>query len=164
MNRFWTRDVNFAVFEVASANIIIFYLLIFYLNLSSFCTSDSVLRYISNEKRKKMRTWLKKSWYTWFWWYDGTFRVIFFCIKPHSSTQWFLAIGGQLSCLDHVVVRPSWTLKKEGGGAKPDKGQIISKANFEVFIWTKNRTKIFLYFCPRSLKWTKSKKEYKLLY
>jgi hypothetical protein len=56
MNRFWTRDVNFAVFEVASANIIIFYLLIFYLNLSSFCTSDSVLRYISNEKRKKMRT------------------------------------------------------------------------------------------------------------
>ena len=32
------------------------------------------------------------------------------------------------------------------------KGQIISKANFEVFIWTKNRTKIFLYFFPRSLK------------
>ena len=44
------------------------------------------------------------------------------------------------------------------------KGQIISKANFEVFIWTKNRTKIFPYFCPRSLKWVKSKKEYKLLY
>ena len=44
------------------------------------------------------------------------------------------------------------------------KGQIISKANFEVFIGTKNRTKIFLYFCPRSLKWIKSKKEYKLLY
>ena len=38
------------------------------------------------------------------------------------------------------------------------KGQIISKANFEVFIWTKNRSKIFLYFCPRSLKWIKSKK------
>ena len=31
--------------------------------------------------------------------------------------------------------------------------QLISKANFEVFIWTKKRTKIFLYFCPRSLKW-----------
>ena len=28
------------------------------------------------------------------------------------------------------------------------KGQLISKANFEVFIWTKKRTKIFLYFCP----------------
>ena len=44
------------------------------------------------------------------------------------------------------------------------KGQIISKANFEVFIWTKNWTKIFLYFCPRFLKWVNSKKEYKLLY
>ena len=30
------------------------------------------------------------------------------------------------------------------------KGQIILEANFEVFIWTKNRAKIFLYFCPRS--------------
>ena len=38
------------------------------------------------------------------------------------------------------------------------KGQLILKANFEVFIWTKNRTKIFLYFCPSSLKWIKSKK------
>ena len=28
------------------------------------------------------------------------------------------------------------------------KGQLISKANFEVFIWTKKRMKIFLYFCP----------------
>ena len=28
------------------------------------------------------------------------------------------------------------------------KGQLISKANFEVFIWTKKRTKIFLYFFP----------------
>ena len=27
------------------------------------------------------------------------------------------------------------------------KGQIILKANFEVFIWTKNRTKTYLYFC-----------------
>ena len=31
------------------------------------------------------------------------------------------------------------------------KGQLISKANFEVFIWTKERTKIFLYFCPNLL-------------
>ena len=27
-------------------------------------------------------------------------------------------------------------------------GQLISKANFEVFTWTKKWTKIFLYFCP----------------
>ena len=38
------------------------------------------------------------------------------------------------------------------------KGQIVSKANFEDFIWTKNGTKIFLYFCSRSLKWIKSKR------
>ena len=31
------------------------------------------------------------------------------------------------------------------------KGQIIWKANFEVFIWTKNRTKIFLYFWPSKM-------------
>ena len=28
------------------------------------------------------------------------------------------------------------------------KGQLISKADMKVFIWTKNSTKIFLYFCP----------------
>ena len=32
------------------------------------------------------------------------------------------------------------------------KGQLISKANFKLFIWTKKLTKIFLYFCPRSKK------------
>ena len=44
------------------------------------------------------------------------------------------------------------------------KGQLISEANFKVFIWTKNRTKIFLYFCPSSLKWVKSKTKCKWLY
>ena len=34
------------------------------------------------------------------------------------------------------------------------KGQLISKANFEVFIWTKKQTKIFLYFCPSLWKWS----------
>ena len=29
-----------------------------------------------------------------------------------------------------------------------DKGQLISKADMKVFIWTKKLTKIFLYFCP----------------
>ena len=31
----------------------------------------------------------------------------------------------------------------------PDKGQLISKANFEVFIWTKKWTTIFLYFSKK---------------
>ena len=44
------------------------------------------------------------------------------------------------------------------------KGQLISKAKFKVFIWTKYRTKIFLYFCPISLKWVKKKKKCKSLY
>ena len=39
------------------------------------------------------------------------------------------------------------------------KGQLILKANSKVFIWTKNRTKIFPYYCPGSLKWIKSKKK-----
>ena len=30
----------------------------------------------------------------------------------------------------------------------PVKGQLISEWLFDVFIWTKKRTKIFLYFCP----------------
>ena len=38
------------------------------------------------------------------------------------------------------------------------KGQLILKAKYKVFIWTKNRMKIFLYFCPSSLKWVKSKR------
>ena len=39
------------------------------------------------------------------------------------------------------------------------KGQLISKANFEVFIWTKKLTNFFLYFGPSSLKLVKSKKK-----
>ena len=31
----------------------------------------------------------------------------------------------------------------------PGKGQLISKANSTIFTWTKKRTKIFLYFCPK---------------
>ena len=33
------------------------------------------------------------------------------------------------------------------------KGQLISEWLLDVFIWTKKRTKIFLYFCPTSLKY-----------
>ena len=43
------------------------------------------------------------------------------------------------------------------------KGQLISEANYKVFIWTKNWTKIFLYFCPCSLKWVKSKKQMQII-
>ena len=32
------------------------------------------------------------------------------------------------------------------------KGQLISKANFRVLIWTKKRTKFFFEFCPKDLK------------
>ena len=32
------------------------------------------------------------------------------------------------------------------------KGQLISEWLLDVFVWTKKRTKIFLYFCPTSLK------------
>ena len=45
------------------------------------------------------------------------------------------------------------------GTSNRPKGQMISIANFEVFIWTNNWTKISLYFCSRSLKWVKSKKK-----
>ena len=37
------------------------------------------------------------------------------------------------------------------------KNQLISKANFKVFIWTKKWTKIFLYFCPSLEKEVRSK-------
>ena len=36
------------------------------------------------------------------------------------------------------------------------KGQLISKANYKVFIWTKKPTNIFLYFCPSFKKPLKS--------
>ena len=39
----------------------------------------------------------------------------------------------------------------------PGKGQQISEANFLVLIWTKKRTKLFFDFCPKDLKWVKSK-------
>ena len=35
------------------------------------------------------------------------------------------------------------------------KGQIISKSNFLVLIWTKNRTKLFFDFFPEDWKWVK---------
>ena len=37
-------------------------------------------------------------------------------------------------------------------------GQMISKANFLVLIWTKNQTELFFDFCPSILKEVGSKK------
>ena len=36
--------------------------------------------------------------------------------------------------------------------SRRSKGQLISEWLLDAFIWTKKRTKIFLYFCPTSLK------------
>ena len=41
--------------------------------------------------------------------------------------------------------REVWTSSEKGEGSK---GQLISKANFLVLIWTKNRTKLFFWFLP----------------
>ena len=38
------------------------------------------------------------------------------------------------------------------------KGQLISKTIFLVLIWTKNQMKLFFDYCPKGLKWVKSKK------
>ena len=58
----------------------------------------------------------------------------------------FRCTGLKPDCL--MKVR-SWAKKMflalEIGNAE---GQLILKANIDVFIWTKKRTKIFLYFCP----------------
>ena len=73
----------------------------------------------------------------------------FFSFSYHY--QFGLAIAGQ------AQLHPTAS-QIETQFSRCSKGQIISKANFEAFIWTKNRTKIFLYFCPRSLKLLKLKK------
>ena len=72
---------------------------------------------------------------------------------PSRRQLWTFYIISTLFSLDQA-----WTF------CWPPKGQLISKGNFLVFIWTKNRTKIFLYFCPSFLKWVKSWKGCKLLY
>ena len=58
MNRYWTRDVNFALFAVGSANIIIIILIFFdfFSFVYIFGTSESVSGCNINEKRKKMHT------------------------------------------------------------------------------------------------------------
>ena len=67
--------------------------------------------------------------------------------NPHCSKIFRLDSSPQLMSLELFPLVFSHT-----------KGEIISKANFEVFIWTKNWTKIFLFFCPRSLEWIKLRK------
>jgi hypothetical protein len=56
-----------------------------------------------------------------------------------DSTNQRLEVKSQVKILNIVIDRSSGIYFK---------GQLISKANFEVFIWTKKQTKIFLYICP----------------
>ena len=75
---------------------------------------------------------------------------------------WFFAVENLWSSHHVSVVRGlSYVLElharqnmSKSSGGKP-RGQIISKANFNVFISTKNRTEIFFYFCTSSRKWVK---------
>ena len=112
-----------------------FFLLIFFPFIYIFCTSDSVsgcILWMKREKRcipdwkvnmilvkRTKNTNLSSKICLYISGeidFDRIFHANFLtCVKPHSSTLWFLAIGGQQSSLDHVVVRPSWTLKKGGG-------------------------------------------------
>ena len=52
----------------------------------------------------------------------------------------------------HQPLRPElsakWILSMLSAKLRQTKGQLISKANFKVFIWAKTPKKIFLYFCP----------------
>ena len=47
-----------------------------------------------------------------------------------------------------VVTRFSMSCEQDQSEHKTPKDQLISKANFKVFILTKQAKKIFLYFCP----------------
>ena len=64
-------------------------------------------------------------------------------------TDWWLSkLSNQDKCKirQKAIYRQQRSLKNMSDS--DTKGQLISEANFEVFIWTKKRTKIFLYFCP----------------
>ena len=91
------------------------------------------------------------------------FNVLFHSFKDRRYKEYLVKISDRISKMQQQksfkLIVQEQQLRSRGV-----KGQVISKANFEVFIYTKNRTKIFFYFCPRCLKWIKSKKEYKLLY
>ena len=55
-----------------------------------------------------------------------------------ASSQYFV----------HCTIPRNWEPEIKEKALNIYKGQLISKANFKVFIWTKKPTKIFLYFCP----------------
>ena len=67
-----------------------------------------------------------------------------------------LVITKKISVIDKWAFENEWAfdstflfLSNElSYGNLPAKGQLISKANFEVFIWTLKWTRLFLYFCP----------------
>ena len=51
------------------------------------------------------------------------------------------------SCENMTNMQKICVLRESGG-----KGQLISKANFLVLIWTKKQTKLFFDYCPKDLK------------
>ena len=117
-----------------------------FLKNSQVSTSQGKSRKIS-KFLKEYNRYSRISTYAWTWWGKNDL-LYFYQSKIAVFSSVYLAV---VSYLRRNIFYYS-------------KGQIISKANLEVFIWTKKQTKIFLFFCPRSLKWVKSKKEYKLLH
>ena len=64
--------------------------------------------------------------------------------KRPSASKWWILLELTPVLLAHLPRQMPWTITEN------PKGQIISEWLLDVFIWTKNRTKIFLYFCPSS--------------
>ena len=70
---------------------------------------------------------------------DGSFNS--------QSVLWSLH-NLQIAGLQKIPKFSKMLNKKSGPKNEVSKGQLISEANFKVFIWTKNGTKIFLQFYP----------------
>ena len=81
---------------------------------------------------------LQRSWRCWWLKYN---------VGSALESSWTKVFRLELSLLSTALFR------KDNDSFK---GQLISKANFKVFIWTKKPTKTFLYFCPSFKKCLKS--------
>ena len=100
------------------------------------------------------------------WWYpnsDPSVQETLYLSNHYGPT--FYTIAAPPSRQVFFLDTKKWTFDRQEAYAPPvspfprsicfsfnffhvsPKGQLISKANFEVFIWTKNQPKIFLYFC-----------------
>ena len=92
-------------------------------------------------------------WWTCFWRIIliSTFNIFIYCthIMCFNSSIFIL-----LQFMDALWKNKQFQ-RKFNSVVLSAKGQLISKAKFKVLIWTKKGTKIFLDFCPSSLKWVK---------